>query len=42
MRAELFKNGYQTFNKSVECWRIYEKWGKLTIETEIDDENTDD
>ena len=40
IRAELFKNGYQTFNKSVNWWRIHEKWGKLTVEPELD-ENTD-
>ena len=41
IRAELFKNGYQTFNESVECWRIHEKWGNLIVESEHDDENTD-
>ena len=25
IRTELFKNGYRTLNKSVECWRIHEK-----------------
>ena len=29
------------FNKSVNWWRIHEKWGKLTVEPELD-ENTDD
>ena len=41
IRAELFKNGYQTFNKSVNWWRIHHQWGKLTVEPELD-ENTDD
>lgn len=24
IRIELYKNGYQTFNKNVECWQISE------------------
>ena len=26
IRLELFKNSFQTFNKSVSWWRIHEKW----------------
>ena len=37
IRAELFKKGYQTFNKSVDCWTIHKKCGKLTVEPELDD-----
>ena len=41
IRSELFRNGYQTFNKSVNWWKIHENWGKLTVEPEVG-ENTDD
>ena len=31
IRAELFKNSYKTFNKSVNWWIIHHQWGKLTL-----------
>ena len=35
IRVELFQNGYQTFNKSVNWWRIHRQWCKLTVEPEL-------
>ena len=31
IQAELFKNGYQTFNKDVKCWKISEYANSLSI-----------
>ena len=36
IRLELFKNGYQTFNKSVEWWKITETSTKIIATPEID------
>ena len=33
----MIKNGYQTFNKSVEWWRITETSTKIVVTPEIDD-----
>ena len=30
-QAELFKNGYQTFNKEVKCWKISETANKFSV-----------
>ena len=32
IRFELFKKGYQTFNKHVKWWRINHHWGNVTDE----------
>ena len=32
IRFELFKKGYQTFNKHVNWWRINHHWGNVTVE----------
>ena len=31
IQAELFKNGYQTFNKDVKCWKISESANSLSV-----------
>ena len=31
IQAELFKNGYQTFNKDVKCWKISETANSLSV-----------
>ena len=31
IQAELFKNGYQTFNKDVRCWKISETANNLRV-----------
>ena len=31
IQAELFKNGYQTFNKEVKCWKINETASKFSV-----------
>ena len=42
LKFELFKKGYQTFNKHVEWWRINHSWGNVTVEPIIDvDSKTD-
>ena len=43
IRFELFKKGYQTFNKHVEWWRINHHWGNVSVEpiTDDDDSKTD-
>ena len=32
IRFDLFKKGYQTFNKHVKWWRINHHWGNVTVE----------
>ena len=32
IRFELFKKGYQTFNKDVKWWRINHHWGNVSVE----------
>ena len=42
IKFELFKKGYQTFNKHVEWWRINHSWSNVTVEPIIDvDSKTD-
>ena len=31
VQAELFKNGYQTFNKHIKCWKISEYANCLSV-----------
>ena len=31
IQAELFKNGYQTVNKDVKCWKITETANSLSV-----------
>ena len=31
IRLELYKNGFQTFNKAIQCWKITENSGKIEI-----------
>ena len=31
IQAELLKNGYQTFNKDVKCWKISETANSLSV-----------
>ena len=31
IRAELFRNGFQTFNKVVKCWKINEDAKSLSV-----------
>ena len=31
IQAELFKNGYQTFNKDIKCWKISETANSLSV-----------
>lgn len=31
IRLELYKNGYQTFNKDVQCWKMTENSGKVSV-----------
>ena len=31
IEAELFKNGYQTFNKYIKCWKIREHADSLSV-----------
>ena len=40
IRFELFKKGYQTFNKDVKWWRINHHWGSVSIKP-ILNEHTD-
>ena len=37
IKAELQKNGFQTFNKSIEWWRISETSTTLTVLSKIDE-----
>ena len=38
IRDELFKKGYQTFNKDVQWWRINHHWGNVSVEPILTDE----
>ena len=40
IRSELFKKGYDSFNKHVKWWRILHRWAGITVEP-IHDEVTD-
>ena len=31
IQAEIFKNGYQTFNKLIKCWKIREHANSLSV-----------
>ena len=31
IRLELYKNGYQTFNKDVQCWKVTENYEKVEV-----------
>ena len=38
IKFELFKKGYQTFNKHVKWWKINHHWGNVSVEPIHDEE----